>query len=83
MRTTKLFTVENGVVTDITAVDAQRVEGSSADGQRTPNYKEWLSQNHPQDHAELFYNTTIIINDAEKAERHHTFVAEWAAATTS
>ncbi len=80
LRITRVLTVEDGVVTEYAIV---AMEGAWFDFGQIAAYGRWLSQNHPKDHAELFFDTTIIVNDAEQAERHRTFVAEWAAAATS
>jgi len=83
MRVTRVFSVENGVVTKYTFAEAPGDGGTWFDYGQIATYGTWLSQNYPEDHAELFFGTTIIVNDAEQAERHHTFVAEWAAAVRS
>jgi hypothetical protein len=82
-RLTRVLTVEDGVVTEYTIVELQESEASWFDYGQIAAYGTWLSQNHPKDHAELFFGTTILVNDAEQAARHRMFVADWAAAATS
>jgi hypothetical protein len=82
-RVTRVFTVENGVVTGYTFAEVPGGEGRWFDYGQIAAYGTWLSQNHPRDHAELFFGTTILVSDAEQAERHRMFVLEWAAAGSS
>jgi len=82
-RATRVFTVEDGVVTEYGFVALQALQGKWFNYGQIAAYGRWLSQNHPKDHAELFFGTTIIVNDAEQTERHRIFVADWAAAATS
>ncbi len=78
-RGTRVFTVEDGVVTDYTIVTLQGLQGEWFNRAEIAAYGRWLSQNHPKDHAELFWGPTILVSDSEQAERHHAFVADWAA----
>jgi hypothetical protein len=82
-RLTRVLTVEDGVVTEYTIVELQEFEASWFDYGQIAAYGTWLSQNHPKDHAELFFGNTILVNDAEQAARHRMFVADWASAATS
>jgi len=82
-RVTRVFTVENGLVTEYLFVEDPVRGGSWFDYGQVAAYGRWLSQNHPKDHAELFFGTTIIVNDVEQAERHRMFVADWVAAATN
>jgi ketosteroid isomerase-like protein len=86
-RVARVFTVEDGVITEYTFAEVFAEvpggHGSWFNYGKIAAYGRWLSQNHPKDHAELFFGTTILVNDAEQVERHHMFVADWAAAATS
>ena len=41
------------------------------------SYKAWLSANHPDAHEELFFLTTMLVNDQSQIDAHRRYVVEW------
>jgi hypothetical protein len=49
-------------------------------GSQINAYSNWLRQNYPQQHHELFAHGTMIVEPFEKAGRHRELIGEWRSA---
>ena len=70
------FTVESGLIVHLSHSSDTTNRNSPA---RNADYARWLQETHPEDHDELFFSNTMLLNEADQAERHRTRIAEWAA----
>lgn len=76
------FTVVDGVVTVFRPTGGPTGDDDAFrlwDQSRILAYGSWLEEQHPQDHADLFFLTSLLIDDIDQAERHRILITEWAA----
>jgi len=72
-----IFTVVDGLITHLDFELWPDYEGifsvSIAD------YEQWLADVHPDEHDELFFLGTLLVNDRGQRDTHRSLVSEWAA----
>ena len=68
------FTIEDGLVTKYLLT---RSSGNLFDFSRLQAYEAWLSEVHPDAHADLFAFGTILVSTETQFAQHQTFVAEY------
>lgn len=80
LRHTEVFTVQDGVITDIQVTRTEGLLHSLANFRPQPmaDYEAWLSETYPDDYAELFAFGTMLIDSSTQADRHRARIAEWA-----
>lgn len=74
-RYTDTFIVENGLV----VYWNEGLTTRPVDSRRAPEYKAWLQETYPEDHADLYLFDSMLVFEDDQIQRHHNFIAEWAA----